>query len=191
MLQSFLNDRLADWSDERIPDSFKVRVWHDSTDPATLSNDFEFNAAVTKLKLLGTAYAKDFNLGNQMPQPDRNNYVVQAAVGIATEMHEQYESLDDNPPMTPISYLIQEDVFGELREKLAAVPSVTKTEAAGMQAIPLVLTMHCTTEPKVLKKYKGRVNEGHKMVSEHDLGGKKRKAGVIDVGPELKKLKTN
>jgi hypothetical protein len=151
----------------------------------------EFDAAVTTLLKNGCVYTKDFVLGNQMPEPDRGNYIVQEGITIATKLNEEYDESDGT--LTPISFLMKEDTIKEVRKELVNVSGVTAPEASGFQLFPLIQGMHQTTEAKVMKKYEARTKQGIKLVPRVVLQqGMKRKAPTVEPkgSPSKKEPKT-
>ncbi len=82
-LAAFEANRLRAWTDPRIPDYFRVRVWTGGHDGLVqgITDDTTFSNAVTKLKMLTTVYNSQdlFRLGNDMPEPDRSMYEVQGS----------------------------------------------------------------------------------------------------------------
>jgi hypothetical protein len=183
----FDSDRLMDWSDERIPDSFQVRVWmNDGVDPSAIATDKDFDGAVAKLGKRGPSYQKDFNLGEAMPQPDRQNFVNQYAVDVAIDAYEIYESTP-RPKLaradTPISWMMSLGTMDGIRNELLNAPGVTAPEATGMQAWPVINNWQKTTEAKVVKKHKDHVKKGKKVISEKEVTqGMKRAASSAAKG---------
>ena len=185
MLDAFQADRLIDWTDSRIPSSFVATVWPaDGVNLSAITSDLQFDTAVMLLKTKTKIDEKSFDLGTALPEPDRSMYVVQSAITIAHELEADYSTpaadADDDwePPMSPISYLMEEDTLPEIRKRLRDVPSVTPTEAAGFQLAPMIFAMHQTTRPKLRKKLRDRTKQGFKMVNVSvldDPPGKKAK----------------
>lgn len=185
MVDAFQANRLIDWTDSRIPSSFRATVWPaDGVNLAAITTDLQFDAAVTLLKTKAKIDEKFFDLGTALPEPDRAMYVNQSAITIAHELAAAHatpaaDAADDwEPPMSPVSFLMDEDTLPEIRIRLRDVPSVRPTEAASFQLAPMILAMHQTTRPKLRKKHKERVKQGFKMIDATALAeplGKKAK----------------
>lgn len=171
---SFEDNRLIDWTDERIPDSFTVSVWPAGTlDPSTITTDIAFDAAVVELRKTGTSVKKPFVLGNAMPEPDRSMYIDQEAITIAMDLFENRpEGLQRT--LSEMTWLLQETPIQEIRTQLLAVPNVTPTEATGFQFGGLLFAMHDTTPAKAKKKHKLGKAKGLAMIDEVHIE-KKRK----------------
>lgn len=177
MVDEFQDNHLVDWTDVRIPDSFEVRVWPNAgVDPANIESDQDFEEAVAKLKKTGPSYSKDFALGNQMPQPDRQMYVEQYGIGVAKDLYEGRPPLHRETSI--MSYLLLEGTLDDIRVEMKDVPDVTPTEAAGLHVYPLMKGIQGITEPKARAKHKlTSQKKGVKVISSELLEqGMKRKA---------------
>lgn len=132
MRTEFQGNRLMDWTDERIPDSFKARVWPNP------------------------------GLGNAMPQPGRGSDEVQEAITIAKELHaaEEHDPPTLKRKLTDLSFLVERGAIDNVRKRLNIVPGVTAPEDTRLQLMPLIQTMHDTTETKVHRKCAQRAKEG-------------------------------
>ena len=130
---AFEANRLRDWTDPKIPDSFTVRVWNSALNLATVTNDGTFDTAVTGLALGAPAFTQTFILGNQMPEPDRAMYIVQYGLDKAYELA-AIGGFDDNV----VAFMLEIGSIAAIRAHLALVPGVTGPEAAGQSAFAIM-----------------------------------------------------
>ncbi len=169
----FESNRLIDWTDSRIPDSFTVSVWPASTlDPATITTDLAFDAAVTSLRTTGTMFNQSFALGNAMPEPDRTMYIDQEAITIANDLFA--ERTGSESTLAEMTWLLLAGTIVTIRTRLLAVPGVTATEAAGYQFSGLLYAMHQTTPARAKKVHKLGMVGGLTMIDEAQINKKPR-----------------
>ena len=205
MLAAFVADRLMDWTDSRIPDGFKVYIWNDKTrDPDKIADENAFNLEIIRLKTLHPVFTKDFALGNAMPEPDRGGYVVQTGITIFNGLYEAYlgggsddkggeekelksnsnASSSSSPSPSPTlqrklskaSFLLQKQAIEDIRSRLKVTDSVTQTEAAGLQLLPVIRGMQWIT-PKALETKRSalkRTRPDLAIVGKKDLADPKK-----------------
>jgi hypothetical protein len=180
----FLNDKLMNWTDPRIPDEFRVRVWTSKRDPTALSRldtdnvDKQFDALVSELETSKPCYEKRFQLGVEVPQPDREYYVNQSAMFIAEDLWEKARPklLRDESFAT---YMLMAGSVAGVRAECAKDPRLTPTEA-NVHAAPIIMSYQKITRPQVKKKRKALEDRGIATIDESELGpepppAKKRK----------------
>jgi hypothetical protein len=114
-------------------------------------SDATFDTAVAKLKLLGkTYYATQFDLGTEMPEPDRSMYERQVAITVAEEMHAEFKRDDSFA-----SFMLDQGTVPELRNRMEGY--IDPTRAQGMQALPIMRDyQQGMTEAKARKKAQKR-----------------------------------
>jgi hypothetical protein len=170
---AFVDDRLRDWLDKRIPDVFRVRVWKSAESPAAIDGDTAFDAMIGRLEKAVPVHESVFNLGTALPEPDRSMYVNQAALQTAMDLWDE----DAFPNFT--GFMLQPGTVGDVRADLLALPGIVPTEASNVQALPIMLAYQKgLTAPKI-----------RRMVDDMDKRGLKR-AGSDLLGLPPKKKKT-
>jgi hypothetical protein len=184
-------DRLRDWTDPRIPDVFRVRVWNGIVDSSKINNDQEFDKALVKLAFSTLKFEQTFNLGTGIPEPDRNMYIVQMALSAALDKHAALTR-----EVSMLSYLLEPGAVASVRTTVAAENGVTATEAAGLQAFPIMKAYQAgVTEPKIQKKILKRNADGLGTAGDAELGidtshgGKKAKVALTGGGTKAKKTR--
>jgi hypothetical protein len=187
----FEQDLLRDWTDPRIPDIFRVRVWDGTLDLSKINNDLDFDKALVELGKSMQMHDESFNLGTGVPEPDRNMFIVQMALSATLEKHAALTR-----QVSMLSYLLEPGTVTDVRTTVAAEYGVTATEAAGLQAFPIMKAYQDgVTEPKIQKKILKRKAEGEDTAGDAELGidtshrGKKAKVATASGGTKAKKTK--
>jgi len=163
-VEAFDDDRLRDWLDSRIPDSFRVRVWNSTEDPSTIKSSGEFAAMVTRLALAVPAYENTLALGTALPEPDRSMYVNQTALNVAMDLWDE----DKFPDFT--DFMLQPKTVPKVRTDLQQVPGVTATES-NVHAFPIMFAyQRGLTAPKVRRRLVTMDNKGLKRASSDLIG---------------------
>lgn len=174
---AFASNRLRTWTDPRIPDSFKIGVWKANTNVSGIKNDADFNHEVNLLKQKDLVFYKEFTLGEEMPQPDRSNYINQFGLNKAIEQYEKYCETKGEKDVSFVSFMLKREVIDEIRDDLMDVDEVTPTEAQGIQAYPIIFAYQKgVSESKVRKQFEERGRRNKKSIDEKDLWNKKRDA---------------
>lgn len=171
----FASNRLRTWTDPRIPDSFKIGVWQANTNVCGIANDAAFDHEANLLKQKTLVFFTEFTLGEEMPQPDRGNYINQFGLTKAIDQYEKY--CENKQDASFISFMLKRNVIKEIRDDLMDVDEVTPTEAQGIQAYPIMSAYQAgLSEPKVKKQLVERGRRNKKSIDEKDLWNKKRDA---------------
>ena len=170
MLDAFVMNRLIDWTDERIPDGFTVRVWDDPLDPSAINtdNDTDFDSKVAALKVKAPVFSHTLTLGNTMPEPDRNMYIYQTAIDVTLSLRET-KKYQLKKSLSDVTFMLLPDTIGDVRNGMATQPGVTPVEAKGIQLCPLITQIQAITPAKIKAKRKQRVLEGMDVVSEDEI----------------------
>jgi hypothetical protein len=175
----FLNNKLMDWTDPRIPDQFRIRVWTSTSDPTSLhpATDTQFDALVGELGKNTPYYEKSFVLGVALPSPDRDYYVNQAAMRVAEGVWEKKKAKLGEKQGSFATFMLTEGSVAEVRKECAGDKRFTPTEA-NVQAAPVIMSYQKITVPQLEKKREGLKKRKIAAVTDADLGlppTKKRK----------------
>jgi len=166
MVEDFVDSRLMPWTDKRIPDGFTVSVRSDTLDPKTINTDTKFTTELERLKKLAVEYQRVFTLGNDMPSPDREGYVIQYGADIALERFEEHQKskpgLERQVSSIP-SFLSLEGEMDIIREEAKDKPGMTDTEAMGLQYTNLAQSLQKITKSKLKQKYKQNAKKKRKL----------------------------
>lgn len=179
-IADFAENQLRAWTDPRIPDSFDIKVWKTNLDVCGIANDVDFDNAVHLLKTKSAVFSKTFTLGNEMPQPDRANYITQFGITRAIARYEEFKKIQKQASF--VSYMLEPNVIDEIRDDLMELDGIAAPEAFGMQAEPIMCGYQAgLTGPKIKKKLVERGRQNRKSIHEKDLWKKR------DDSPKRKK----
>ena len=171
MLKDYMENNLMEWIDQRIPDSFEVRIWNDSLDPSkiTIDNDSFFDQTVTTLKIKKPVFECSFSLGTQMTEPDREMCIRQRAIAVANELLETHNSKKLKRQDSIRTFLLRSDTIEKIRTEMKKDKDLDEVEASGIQLCPLILDTWDATYPKIKRKWQQLAEDGLKVVSEVEL----------------------
>jgi len=164
-LALFQENHIRDWTDRRIPDAYRIRVWNGGGDPSSITSDADFDTAVTSINPATVIYDKQIVLGDAMPEPDRAMYIEQHALGVALERHVALKRED-----SMMSFLMDVGTVDMVRADVAKNKSILSTEAAGIQAVPIMQAYQNISLPRIKAKMKDRTKRKLGVDSDDKIG---------------------